>query len=370
MSRTQHLLCLSILAGSASLLIAFNRPIKARRPASIPRCAPSRRSKQLSIPLTFEANLGQAAPEVAFLARGPRLSTFLTRTGIEVEPRGANPGAPRHRLKVAFAQAPQAPVQTSERTSEVVKWKGIEPLRAHSNYFIGRDPSRWRTSIPHYARAEALSAVPGVDLIAYGNAATDRRGDQLEFDLRIAPKANADDLRVKISGAKDMRLSAAGDLLTRVENYELVMHKPVLYEESPRRELTCSGTTSPCPLQRHPIEGAYLLEPDGSVGFRIPRRNPRAVLVIDPSLSVTYSTFLGGAGEDSANSIVVDSTASCTWVEPQLRLPHSPNQSPQRLAPAEEPPSFSSLKLTRPSQAQIRSYISRFSAAAELRTEA
>ena len=310
MSRTKYFFCLSLLASSGSLLIVSNRPIAPVKPA-IGRSAPAKQSSPLSIPLTFEANKGQAPAAVAFLARGPHLSTFLTRTGIDVEspePRASRYNLAKHRrIQITFAQAPRGSDQIADHPNASVKWKGIELLRAHSNYFIGRDPSHWRTSIPHYARAEARSAVPGVDVIAYGNAATDRRGDQLEFDLRLAPEANADDLRVKISGTEDMRLSAAGDLLTRVENYELVMHKPVLYEESPRRELTCSGTTRPCPLQRHPIKGAYLLEPDGSVGFRIPRRNPHAVLVIDPSLSVTYSTFLGGAGEDSANSIAVDS---------------------------------------------------------------
>ncbi len=88
MSRTKYFFCLSLLATSASLLIASHRPIALIKPSAIHRPATAtNQTKPLSIPLTFEANVGQASPEVAFLARGPHVSTFLTRTGIEVEPR-------------------------------------------------------------------------------------------------------------------------------------------------------------------------------------------------------------------------------------------------------------------------------------------
>ena len=87
MSRTQYFSCLLILTGGASLLIALNRPTRSAKPVPIPRFARTSLSRPLAIPLTFETNVGQAEPQVAFLARGRHLSTFLTRTGIEVEPR-------------------------------------------------------------------------------------------------------------------------------------------------------------------------------------------------------------------------------------------------------------------------------------------
>jgi hypothetical protein len=312
MSRIQYLLCLSLLAASASLVIASNHPIAHIKPAALRRPAPTRQSRPLSIPPTFEANVGQAASDVAFLVRNPHLSTFLTRTGIEVEPREpravGNNLATHHRLKITFAQRSRSSDQISDDTKASVTWKGIAPLRAKTNYFIGNDPSKWRTAIPHYTRAEARRILPGVDLVAYSNEAADRRENQLEFDLRIAPQANIGDLRIKISGSERMRLSSEGDLLMQIESAQLTLHKPVLYEEISSRELERNGASAASPPQRYPIEGAYQFEPDGSIGFRIARRHPHAALVIDPSLSITYSTFLGGAGEDSANSIAADST--------------------------------------------------------------
>src|SRR5579862_2108905 len=174
MSRTKYFFCLSLLAGGASLLIASNRPIALVKPA-VPRPAPTtNQSRPVSIPLTFEANEGQAPSEVEFLARGPHVSTFLTRTGIEVEAREArasrNNLARHRRIQISFAQVTRTSDETSDGMNAFVKWKGIEPLRARTNYFIGRDPSKWRTAVPHYARAEASRILPGIDVIAYRTA--------------------------------------------------------------------------------------------------------------------------------------------------------------------------------------------------------
>ncbi len=90
-----------------------------------------------------------------------------------------------------------------------------------------------------------------------------------------------------------MRLDAAGNLLIQSGPNEIRMRKPRMYEEHP------GGA-------RRDVEGSYLLRADGAVGFRAAAHDPVATLVIDPSLSVAYATFLGGTGEDSANSIAMD----------------------------------------------------------------
>src|SRR6185437_3971013 len=59
---------------------------------------------------------------------------------------------------------------------------------------------------------------------------------------------------------------------------------------------------------RQRVDADYVLEADGSVGFRLGTHDAKAELVIDPSLSVSYATFLGGAGSDTAASIAVDSS--------------------------------------------------------------
>lgn len=71
------------------------------------------------------------------------------------------------------------------------------------------------------------------------------------------------------------------------------MRKPHVYQASGAR--------------RTAIDGRYLLEDDGTIEFRLGPHDSNRAIVIDPSISITYSSFLGGSGADSANSIAIDS---------------------------------------------------------------
>jgi hypothetical protein len=82
--------------------------------------------------------------------------------------------------------------------------------------------------------------------------------------LQIAPDADASDLRIKISGADDLRLDSTGNLLMRLadkiadkmDDQQLVMHKPALYEEVPGTELERDGAAASPTSKRTAIDGA------------------------------------------------------------------------------------------------------------------
>ena len=175
-------------------------------------------------------------------------------------------------------------------------------LGGETNYFLGNDPARWRTHVKHFAEAAASGVLPGVDMIAYGNA------EGVEYDLRVAPGVNTRDLRLEIAvsaGAArsdEFRLDASGDLIMALDGHEIRMKRPAIYEER--------VATESQPLRRERVDGGYEIEADGSVAFNIGPHDPGATLVIDPSLTVAYTTFLGGAGSDSAQSIALDSAGN------------------------------------------------------------
>jgi len=66
--------------------------------------------------------------------------------------------------------------------------EGVDPLPSRTNYFVG-DPSRWRRSVPQYARVKITEVYPGIDLTVYAV------GRSLEFDLEIAPGADPQRIR-------------------------------------------------------------------------------------------------------------------------------------------------------------------------------
>lgn len=105
-----------------------------------------------SIPLSFEANRGQAPHAIQYLARGQGYALLLHSTGADVRLQG---GA---ELRIDLHGARQ--------DTELV---GTDPLLGKSNYFTGSDPAGWRMGIPNFARVRARDVYPGIDVVYYGN---------------------------------------------------------------------------------------------------------------------------------------------------------------------------------------------------------
>ncbi len=281
------ILCGCLLLWPAFLRIHFSTHHPTVRTMSAAKARP-----RFSIPLAFEPNAGQAEPRAEFAGRAGGLNILLTNAGIEFAASGVRrkSGAPRN-VSLNFFSARN---RTGTEHSKLA-WQGQERTSGQTNYFLGNDPARWRTHVPQFGKAVARSVVPGVDLVAYGNDA------RLEYDLRIAPGTRPTDLRLAISGEKNLRVDAAGDLVMAFGTRELRMKKPVMYQTIGAED----AAGSPKSAKKY-VEGGYVLEADGSVGFSVGAYDPGAVLVIDPSLSVGYATFLGGAGDDRATSVVLD----------------------------------------------------------------
>jgi hypothetical protein len=239
------------------------------------------------LPLSFEANQGQADSRVRYLARGPGYTVFLTK---EEAVLALKPGADRSRSRGGEASHPRSqgavvriqPVGANPGA-------GIQPLErlpGTSNYFIGTDRAKWRTGIPTYAKVKYEGIHPGIDLVYYGNQ---RR---LECDFIVAPGADPSSIGLAFQGIDDLELGSQGDLILKVKGGEVRMHKPFVYQVAEDR--------------RREVPGDYVLRDKNQVGFVVAAYDTGKPLVIDPA--ITFSTFLGGAGEDSANGIFVGSS--------------------------------------------------------------
>src|SRR5205823_5907577 len=85
----------------------------------------------------FEPNLGQTDGSVRFLARGSGFEVALQPSGVVM----------------AFARRDAAPDRVSIELAGArtdARLEGEGRLGGTSNYFIGNDPSRWVTEVPHY----------------------------------------------------------------------------------------------------------------------------------------------------------------------------------------------------------------------------
>jgi hypothetical protein len=228
------------------------------------------------LPLSFEPNVGQADSQVSFVSHSAGQSLFLTADKAVLalgHPASGSSTPPPDVLRLEVLGAdPAAPV------------RGLERLPGTANYFIGDDPSQWRTGIPTYSRVSYEGVLPGVDVVWYGN------GGKLEFDFVLAPGVDPATVRLAYGGAQGLSLNSSGELLVQLPGGTLTQHAPRLYQES-------GGV-------RRAVAGHYLLLGGDQVGFAVGAFDTALPLVIDPTLA--YSSYLGGSGDDAGNGIAVD----------------------------------------------------------------
>jgi len=243
------------------------------------------------VPLAFEANIGQTDPQVAFLARGAGYALFMTPGEAVLSLRRGPPAkepAPPNRDQASEPSRPAVLRLKCHGANPAPRVSGLEPQPARSNYFIGDDPSRWRTEVPHFGKVRYQEVYPGIDLVYYG------RQRQLEFDFVVQPGADPRQIGLDFEGADRIETDAQGDLIVHIEGDVLRQHKPVVYQER-------NG-------ERQAVAGAYVVETERRVAFRLGDYDPSLPLVIDPVL--VYSTYVGGSGSESGSGITVDGAGS------------------------------------------------------------
>ena len=242
-----------------------------------------------SLPLSFEANRGQAAAPVEYLTRGAGYTLYLTPQEAVLALRAAERRASGRSPRTATIR------MRLEGARRGAALEGVDPLPGQANYFIGSDSRAWRTHIPTYAQVAYRNVYSGVDLVYYG------RSGQLEYDFRLNPGAKARSIRLALAGADGASLTPGGDLALKVAGGETLFRKPVAYQAD-----SAGG--------KHYIAAAYRLEGTGKtrgprrleIGFRVGAFDHNRALVIDPALN--FSTYLGGSGADSAAGVAVDAS--------------------------------------------------------------
>ncbi len=192
---------------------------------------------------------------------------------------------------------PRSPNMTKYAVLRMTLWganprpriTGLEPLAGRSDYFIGRDPARWRTDIPTYARVKYVDVYPRTDIIFHSSSQ-----QQLEYDFMVEPGGNPATIGLVFAGEKKLSLNSDGNLVIQTAAGELVQYAPQIYQvvEGVRRK----------------VRGGYVLRGKHEIGFQVGSYDRTRQLVIDPSL--VYSTFLGGVNNDEVNAIAVDSSGS------------------------------------------------------------
>jgi hypothetical protein len=214
------------------------------------------------LPLRFEANQGQSAPSVRFIARSAGHRLLLTG-------RGASVTLGSHQIDLSLLHSNPAP-----------RVEGLNPLPTHTDYLVG-SRAQWHSRVPSYERVRYSAVYPGIDLVYYGNQS------QLEYDFVLAPGADPDAIRLRFEGADRLRLTADGDLIVASHGSEMVQKHPFIYQQD--------GDA------RRAVAGRYVLLGRNTVGLKLDAYDRTRQLVIDPVLS--YLTYMGGSLNDRVNAV-------------------------------------------------------------------
>jgi hypothetical protein len=228
----------------------------------------------------FEANQGQAAAPINFVARGAGyvLSLMPTEAVLGLQ---KSAGTPAAGANASPGDVVQLQLVGANPAAPAI---GLGELITKTNYFLGGDPSQWRTNVANFGKVEYQNVYPGVNLVYYGNQG------QLEYDFVIAPGADPGVISLSVQGTQGMTLDGQGNLVLHTGGGDLVEQAPLLYQKS-------AGV-------HQAVAGRFVLEGKNQVGFQVGAYDASRPLVIDPVLS--YATYLGGSGQDWGVATAVD----------------------------------------------------------------
>lgn len=240
------------------------------------------------LPARFEQNLGQAPEGVAFTAKTRTLLAsfngggidFGLAEGVDVEqalgssfgPDGALSNRRIQVVSMRFVGANPAAVISAEEVQEGV-----------SNYYLGNDPTKWRTNVPGYSRIRFSETWPGIDMVV-----RDDDGD-LRYDFEVAPGADPSLIAFDIEGSESVRIDEDGALEIGTRDGRLTHQRPATFQ-------TVDG-------RAEEIRSGFVLREPGRVGFVLGDHDPAGALTIDPT--VVYSTYRGGAAWDLGRNVAV-----------------------------------------------------------------
>ena len=260
MTRTTRFLTV-LLFSSSTMLFGCQSSIRPGAPP-LTRAAAANYGQ---MPLSFEANHGQAKEPVQFLARGTNATLYLTPSEAALEVRSGQPTTNHQPPATALVKMKLLGANNQLRL------QGQQELSGKSNYFSGNDPQAWKTDIPTYQKVKYEEVYDGIDLVYYGNQ------QQLEYDFIVQPGADPSAIKLNFEGAEEISLNEAGELVLQTAAGEVKQHRPVVYQE-------ING-------KRQEIAGNYVLAASSEVHFALGEYDTTQPLVIDPV--IVYATFFG-----------------------------------------------------------------------------
>ncbi|HKS80980.1 MAG TPA: SBBP repeat-containing protein [Candidatus Acidoferrales bacterium] len=254
--------------------------------------------------LVFEPNQGQFASNVEWIAKGTGFAIGIGADGATIETHEASAipmldaglpsksiwggptaaGVVPKRGRLAAPAIITAAIKMRLANANGWRLEGASPTGGVSNYYIGKDPAKWRTGVPNFAQAKAKGVYNGIDLVFHGSQSA------LEYDFVVAPGANPKQIAMQFDGAANVHAENGALVMSTSTGKELRHAQPRIYQEAGGKQKS--------------VKGGFRVGANGRATFEIGDYDRTKPLVIDPTIS--FARFLGGSNTDQMMGIAID----------------------------------------------------------------
>jgi hypothetical protein len=157
-------------------------------------------------------------------------------------------------------------------------------LSCRSNYFLGNDPSRWRTDVPAFSALTLVNIYDGIDIRYYC------RDGKFEYDLLVSPGADLAQVRICYEGVEACGLDQDGNLVLSCPWNTVIETIPSVFQ--------------PGAAESKLLSARFVLVSNNIVGFAVEGDyEEELALIVDPQIG--YSSYLGGSAMDEGRAVCV-----------------------------------------------------------------
>jgi hypothetical protein len=242
---------------------------------------------------SFLENKGQWDPKARYLLRSGNLDVWITDSGVVYDQYQMLHSHPEARLKKIPPFSSPRIEDIVTRSGQVVRMSflntrcskaiGSDPQEGTTNWFIGNDPAKWVTGARTFGNVKIQNLYEGIDAVFYLDHGQPR------YDLVVYPSADPKQIAIKFEGQDRLLAAEDGSLTIKtkmgdIEECELYAYQVI---DGEHRRVDC----------------AFAENQNGNITFTTGEFDQSQPLMIDP---LVYSTYLGGWGDASPNSIAVD----------------------------------------------------------------
>ncbi len=258
-----------------------------------------------NLPLYFIKNNGQIDEKVKYYEKGREHSTYFTQEGVYLSLINQQYNCTQKDSRFMSINAIKQEIPVEEylgltfldaNQNPVIVAKDIQEGKV--NYFIGNDSEKWKVNVPTYKNVSYKDIYKGIDMKFYGN------NHCLEYDVIVKPGSDPSQVKFSYEGIKGMRISDEGNMEIVLNRGKLIHKAPYIYQEIDGERQEIKGKFIIHELISEDTINADSANEQYVFGFNVASYDKRYALIIDPVL--TYSTYLGGSGEDVGLGIAVD----------------------------------------------------------------